>query len=81
MGKPWFRVKRLGYGADLPCSWEGWTLLAAHLALIVAAAVALGERPLPLSVVVISSTLGVIWIACKKSDAPWRWRNGGEDCG
>jgi hypothetical protein len=24
MGKPWFRVKRYGFGAGLPCSWEGW---------------------------------------------------------
>lgn len=28
MGKPWFHPKRYGIGAGLPCSWEGWAVLA-----------------------------------------------------
>jgi len=79
MAKPWFRVKRFGYGAGLPCAWQGWVVLAVHLALLIAASALLAGRPLPLSIVVITSTLGVVWIAWKKSDAPWRWRDGGED--
>ncbi|MFT4251231.1 MAG: hypothetical protein QM608_01955 [Caulobacter sp.] len=79
MRKPWFKVKRFGYGAGLPCAWQGWAVLAGHLLLILAAAAILGDRPLPLSIVVISATLGVVWIAWKTSDAPWRWRNGDED--
>jgi len=27
-GKPWFAVKRFGYGVDLPIAWEGWLLLS-----------------------------------------------------
>jgi len=32
MAKPWFRTKRYGFGASLPCSWEGWVVLVAFLA-------------------------------------------------
>ena len=35
MGKPWFRVKRFGYGAGMPVSWEGWVVLAVFLAIAV----------------------------------------------
>ena len=35
MGKPWFRVKRYGVGAGLPCSWEGWAVGGMFLAVIV----------------------------------------------
>jgi hypothetical protein len=31
MGKPWFRTKVYGYGADLPCSWEGWAVMVAFV--------------------------------------------------
>ena len=34
MGKPWFNPKRYGYGAGLPCSWEGWAVLAAFAAIM-----------------------------------------------
>jgi hypothetical protein len=28
---PWFRAKRLGYGAGLPFTWQGWTLLLGYI--------------------------------------------------
>ena len=80
MGKPWFRVKRFGYGAGLPCRWEGWAVLLGYLALVTAVS-AIGaphvaSHPLAYAAAILAPTLLVIWIAWRKSDGPWRWRNG-----
>ena len=32
---PWFRAKKLGYGAGLPFKWQGWVLLVAYILALV----------------------------------------------
>ena len=32
--RPWFRPKSRGYGTGLPIAWQGWVLMAAHIALM-----------------------------------------------
>jgi hypothetical protein len=77
MGKPWFRVKRYGFGAGVPCSWEGWALLAAFLIIVIASAVMFTDRePLLHFGVVVVSTAIVIVVSWCKSDGPWKWRWG-----
>ncbi len=77
MGKPWFRVKRYGFGAGLPCSWEGWALLAGFLVVVVASGVVLTERnPMLHFGVVLASTAIVVVVSWRKSDGPWKWRWG-----
>ena len=34
--KPWFRARRVGYGTGLPIAWQGWVMLGAHCAIIIA---------------------------------------------
>jgi hypothetical protein len=34
----WFPAKRYGWGWGLPCTWQGWLVLAAYLGLMVGAA-------------------------------------------
>jgi hypothetical protein len=80
MGKPWFRVKRYGYGAGLPCSWEGWAVMAIYLAIVVIVAV-LGSphveaHPFAYFAAITAPTALLVFIAWRKSDGPWRWRNG-----
>ncbi|CAN5582975.1 hypothetical protein BH10PSE4_BH10PSE4_01270 [soil metagenome] len=82
MGKPWFRVKRYGYGAGPPCSWEGWAVMAGYLAFILAVS-ALGAsysviHPLAYASAIVAPTLALVVVAWRKSDRPWKWRNGGE---
>ena len=82
MGKPWFRVKRFGYGAGLPVSWEGWAVLAVFLALVLAIST-LGaplsvSHPLAYFAAIIAPSIALVWIAWRKSDRSWKWRNGGE---
>ncbi len=79
MGKPWFRVKRYGLGAGLPCSWEGWALLAGFMAIVIGSGVAFAERRPALHIgVVLASTAIVLVVSRLKSDGPWKWRWGGE---
>jgi|UPI000648171A hypothetical protein len=82
MGKPWFHTKHYGVGSGLPCSWEGWALLAVFTAAIV------GVRFLPGALTSAHPWIdpalrgglivGVIALAWLKSDGPWLWRWGGK---
>lgn len=77
MGKPWFRVKRYGFGAGLPCSWEGWALLAGFLVVLAASGVAFaGRDPMLHLGVVLAATAIVGVVSWRKSDGPWKWRWG-----
>ncbi|CAN7635737.1 hypothetical protein [Caulobacter sp. LjRoot300] len=79
MGKPWFRVKRYGFGAGLPCSWEGWALLAGFLVVIVTSGVVFMDRnPLLHFGVFLAATAIVVVVSWRKSDGPWKWRWGEE---
>ncbi|CAN7566131.1 hypothetical protein LJR164_004023 [Phenylobacterium sp. LjRoot164] len=80
MGKPWFRVKRYGYGAGLPCSWQGWAVTAVYLASLLTVGL-LGSRyleshPVGYVLAITVPTAILVYIAWRKSDGPWRWRNG-----
>ena len=78
MGKPWFRVKRYGVGAGLPCSWEGWAVGGMFLAVIVVTG-ALPREHAGLRVATILITTAVFCVVARlKSDAPWKWRWGRE---
>ena len=78
MGKPWFRVKRYGVGAGLPCSWEGWLVTAAFLAAMIAGGVLAGEHTgLRIGTLLIAVAAFAV-VARLKSDAPWKWRWGRE---
>lgn len=80
MSKPWFRVKRFGYGAGLPCSWEGWVAMAIYVALVAAVAIVgaphVEGHPFAYFAAITAPTALFVFIAWRKSDGPWRWRNG-----
>jgi hypothetical protein len=77
MGKPWFHVKRYGLGAGLPCSWEGWTVVAAFFAVIFATGLA-ELAPGPRIAIIVIAAVAFMVVARLKSDAPWKWRWGGK---
>jgi high-affinity Fe2+/Pb2+ permease len=77
MGKPWFRVKRYGFGAGLPCSWEGWALVIGFLVIVISSGIAFAERNPGLHLgLVLASTAIVLVVSWRKSDGPWKWRWG-----
>ncbi len=72
--KPWFAVKRFGYGVGLPISWEGWLLLSVFVAAMTLSGLLLS--PILFAVSVIPMTAAVLYLAYVHSDGDWRWRNG-----
>jgi hypothetical protein len=82
MSAYWFRPKQYGYGA-VPVTWEGWAVLAAAVAAIVAAAVLVLGRYAPspwawLAFFLIEALILVgLWpIVRRKTEGEWRWRWG-----
>ena len=82
MSKPWFSPKRYGYGAGLPCSWEGWALLVGLLValplsrILINALAPASSAPVIWFALVTVLLIGFAAIARAKTDGGWRWRNG-----
>lgn len=73
---PWFRAKKYGYGAWLPFKWQGWVLLAAHMALIIGLALLLGDRPMILVPLILLIAFAPMPIYAARTEGGWKWRNG-----
>lgn len=73
---PWFRAKKYGYGAWLPFKWQGWVLLSAHMALIIALALLLGSRPMILVPLILLVAFAPMPLYAARAEGGWKWRNG-----
>ena len=77
MGKPWFNPKRYGYGAGLPCSWEGWAVLAVFAATMIGGPFLLDDTHLRLRAAIgILAVVALVIIVVAKTRGGWRWRWG-----
>ena len=74
--KPWFRAKRYGYGAGFPMAWQGWFLLAIHIALVMGLAAALEDRPLAMAISIVPAAVLPLPIYAARTEGGWRWRWG-----
>ena len=72
--KPWFAVKRFGYGVGLPIAWEGWLTLLAYVAAMSLSGILFSK--LAFAIIAIPLSAVVIYIAYTRSDGEWRYRNG-----
>lgn len=81
MQKYWFRQKRFGYGAT-PSTWEGWALTIAVILLCTGLSLIvpyIKDNRLELLLAVLGTVLvvtGFCYIAWRKTEGGWRWRNG-----
>jgi hypothetical protein len=67
----WFAAMRHGYGWGLPRTWEGWLVLAAYLACVLAPAVLLSERrEVGILAAVVVATPVLVWICFLKGEPP-----------
>ena len=73
-GPEWFAPKRLGYGAGLPISWQGWLITGLYAAVVAAAGFAFKDRPAALLAIVVPATATLIVISAKTTRGGWRWR-------
>jgi len=77
--RPWFRPKAFGYGAGLPIAWQGWALLAAHVALIAGIAVALRDQPGAATALAIGTAFAPLPLYRARTEGGWHWRWGTRD--
>ena len=74
--RPWFRHKTFGLGAGLPIAWQGWALLAVHIALILGLTLLLKDKPIALIAAVLTVAILPIPIYAARTEGGWRWRWG-----
>jgi hypothetical protein len=75
--RPWFAPKAYGIGAGLPIAWQGWAVMTAYVALMIAD-VNIYEGPARIAGGAIM-TLSFIAITWAKTRGGWRWRWGERD--
>jgi hypothetical protein len=72
----WFPAKRYGWGWGFPITWQGWVVLVAFVALIVAGVLLFPPTKEPLRFVAYIAVLCVLLIAVGwlKGEPPrWHW--------
>ncbi|MEO6113242.1 MAG: hypothetical protein ABIP07_02175 [Sphingomicrobium sp.] len=74
--RPWFRARTYGFGAGLPLAWQGWALLALHVALILGVTLLLRASPVALVAAVMALALAPMPIYAARTEGGWRWRWG-----
>lgn len=79
MGKPWFNPKRYGYGVGLPCSWEGWAVVAAFMAVMLGGPFLLEDMDWRLRAAIgVGAIVALFAIVITRTRGGWRWRWGRE---
>ena len=72
----WFAPKRYGYGSGRPISWQGWAVVAAFVAIVVAAGALLDGRAGLQAMILLPATALLLLIAARTTRGGWRWRWG-----
>jgi hypothetical protein len=76
----WFAPKRLGYGAGLPITWQGWVLIIGFCTSMAAAGVLLVPKHTGIFIVIaIAGAIALNIVAAQHTKGGWKWRWGGED--
>jgi hypothetical protein len=73
----WFPAKTFGFGWGPPNCWQGWAVLAAFVATILAAA-PLADRHLAAYLIIVLGASGLLLAICWKKGEPACWRWGGD---
>jgi hypothetical protein len=76
--EPWFRAKRIGYGAGLPFKWQGWVVLGFYLLAMTGLALLVdNDRAIPtiLTVAFMLILTGIFTIIVRNhTEGGWKWR-------
>ena len=76
--EPWFRAKRVGYGAGLPLKWQGWAVLGFYvLAMTGLALLADNDQAIPtiVTVALMLIVTGIFTtIVRNHTEGGWKWR-------
>lgn len=74
----WFPAKRYGWGWGFPVRWQGWLVMAAYFAAVLAGIYYFNpdRRPIAVAVCIVSATVVFIVVVAIKGEHPLRWRWG-----
>jgi hypothetical protein len=75
----WFAPKRYGLGAGAPIAWQGWVMVAAHIALVALGWPLLRHHPGYFAAHALIFGLIPLPLYAAKTRGGWRWRWGGGD--
>ena len=70
----WFAPKRYGYGASLPVTWQGWSVIAVLVVLVGVTERELHGLARPLALLALFAVFGAL--IEMKTQGGWRWRWG-----
>ena len=74
----WFPVKRYGWGWGLPAKWQGWVVLCAYVALLVAGRFIFQPSQNKIGFIAYTVVLtAVLCAVCYVKGEPPKWRWGG----
>ena len=77
--RQWFSPKCFGYGSAMPCSWQGWLVVALYFAIGLSSAYFFAKKPVILLSILIPATIIFLVIAAATTTGGWRWRWGCRD--
>lgn len=81
--RPWFAVRRYGYGAGRPIAWQGWLLMFNYVSVLaglgVLASKAGEATPFPIAIVLLIATAAFLEITRRRTQGKWQWRWGDRD--
>lgn len=73
----WFYAKRYGMGASLPCSWQGWVVLALFLVCMIGNALLFAEaNPVVFTIITLTIVPIFIVIIWRTTKGGWKFRKG-----
>jgi len=78
-GPEWFAPKRYGYGSGLPIAWQGWSVTAAYIAIVLIAIRFMPSRPIIILAVIVPATVTLMVITARTTRGGWRWRWGNSE--
>ena len=76
--KMWFRPKNFGWGIGLPLTWQGWLMMALHVALILCILALLRHSPIAMVAAAVTATLlpFPLYASRTQGGIHWRWGRG-----
>lgn len=77
----WFAPKKLGYGAGLPITWQGWAVTILYsVTMIVTASILIPRGHPGIAIgVIVPLTAAFMVICAQHTRGGWKWRWKGEE--
>lgn len=72
----WFAQKTFGYGSGLPIRWQGWAMIAVHIAIILAGLPMAKTHPAGFAIYAALMVAIAMPIYAAKTEGGWKWRWG-----